>query len=133
MKILVVGSGGREHTLAWKFAASPLVTEVLVAPGNVGIAAEPKCRAIGISSDDIPGLRQFALDEKIHLTVVGPEAPLVAGLADVFQESGLKVFGPSGKAAALEGSKVFAKRLMKKYGIPSATYEEVDDFPAAAD
>jgi phosphoribosylamine---glycine ligase len=133
MKLLVVGSGGREHTLAWKFAASPLVTEVLCAPGNVGIAAESKCKVAGVSSDDIYGLRQLAIDEKVDLTVVGPEAPLVAGLADVFRESGLKVFGPSAKAAALEGSKVFTKRLMQKYGIPSAEFEVFDDFSSAAD
>ena len=115
MKVLLVGSGGREHTLAWKMAQSELVSEVLSAPGNVGIAGEPKCRIINISADDIGELRRFALEEKVDLTVVGPEAPLVNGLTDAFQEVGLKVFGPSAKAAQLEGSKVFTKKLLQKY------------------
>jgi len=132
MKILVVGSGGREHTLAWKFAQSDLVDEVLAAPGNVGIAGEPKCRCIPLSTDDATGLKKLALEEKVDLTVVGPEAPLVAGLADLFRDAGLKVFGPSAKAAQLEGSKVFTKRLMKKYRIPSAEFEVFDDFTAAS-
>jgi phosphoribosylamine---glycine ligase len=132
MKILIVGSGGREHTLAWKFAGSDLVREVLVAPGSVGIAAEPKCRVVSASAEDIDGLRRLALEEKIDLTVVGPEAPLVAGLVDEFQKSGLKVFGPTAAAARLEGSKVFTKRLMQKYGIPSADFEVFDDFTAAS-
>ena len=123
MKILVVGSGGREHTLAWKFAQSDLVDEVIAAPGNVGIVGEPKCRCVALSADDAAGLKKLALEEKIDLTVVGPEAPLVAGLADIFRDAGLRVFGPSAKAAQLEGSKVFTKRLMKKYRIPSADFE----------
>ncbi len=131
MNILIVGSGGREHTLAWKFACSDLVTKVIVAPGSVGIAAEPKCQAVPVSSEDIHGLKKLALDEKIDLTVVGPEAPLVAGLVDEFQRSGLKVFGPTASAARLEGSKVFTKRLMQNYGIPSADFEVFDDFAAA--
>jgi len=133
MKILIVGSGGREHALAWKTALSEQVEEVLVAPGNVGISLEPKCRMVPVSSDDITGLKELAVSEKVDLTVVGPEAPLVAGLADTFRESGLKVFGPSADAAQLEGSKVFTKRLMEKYGIPSADFEVFEDYaPAAA-
>lgn len=133
MKILVVGGGGREHTLAWKFAQSDLVDEILVAPGNVGIDAEPKCRTVPVSSEDLAGLRRLALDEKVDLTVVGPEAPLVAGLADEFRAVGLRVFGPSARGAQLEGSKVFTKLLMKKYGVPSADFEVFDDFSAACD
>ncbi len=132
MKILVIGSGGREHTLAWKMAQSDLVEEILAAPGNVGIAAEPKCRICDISSDDISGLMDLASREKIDLTVVGPEAPLVDGIADTFRAAGLRVFGPSKNAARLEGSKVFAKRLMQKYGVPSAEFEVFDDFQAAS-
>lgn len=132
MKILVVGSGGREHTLVWKIAQSDLVSEVLAAPGNVGIAAEPKCRLAGVSAEDLPGLRNLALAEKVDLTVVGPEAPLVAGLVDLFQKSGLKIFGPTAKAAQLEGSKVFTKNLMRKYEIPSANFAVFEDFSAAS-
>lgn len=131
MKILIIGSGGREHTLAWKAAQSGAVKEVLVAPGNVGIAAEPKCRLVNVSSDDINGLRQLALDEEVDLTIVGPEAPLVAGLTDVFQQTGLTVFGPSRAAAQLEGSKAFAKRLLAKYGIPTAGFRVFDEYDAA--
>jgi phosphoribosylamine---glycine ligase len=132
MKVLLVGSGGREHTLAWKMAQSELVSEVIAAPGNVGIAREPKCRIINISADDIGELRKFALEEKADLTVVGPEAPLVNGLTDAFQEVGLKVFGPSAKAAQLEGSKVFTKKLLQKYEIPSGDFEVFEDFGAAS-
>lgn len=131
MKILIVGSGGREHALAWKAAQSASVTEVLVAPGNVGIAQEPKCRLVNIASDDIEGLKQLALAEEVDLTIVGPEAPLVAGATDVFEQSGLKVFGPSKNAARLEGSKVFTKRLLAKYGVPTGQYEEFADYDAA--
>jgi phosphoribosylamine--glycine ligase len=133
MKILIVGSGGREHALAWMIARSELVEEVLVAPGNVGIAREPKCRLVDVSSDDIPALTKTALSEKIDLTVVGPEAPLVSGLTDTFQESGLKVFGPARAAARLEGSKVFTKRLLEKCGVPAAEFEVFDEYAPAAD
>jgi phosphoribosylamine---glycine ligase len=133
MKVLLVGSGGREHSLAWKMSLSPLVDEVLCAPGNVGISGEPKCRVISVASDDIDGLVKLALSEKIDLTVVGPEAPLVAGLSDRFQAERLRVFGPSARAALLEGSKVFAKRLFQKYGIPSADFESFDDLAKAKD
>lgn len=132
MKILIVGSGGREHTLAWKVAQSDLVKEVIVAPGNVGIAREPKCRVADVSSDNVPGLLNLAEAERVDLTVVGPEAPLVAGLADTFRATGLRVFGPSREAAQLEGSKVFTKRLLAKYEIPSADFEVFQDFDAAS-
>lgn len=132
MKILIVGSGGREHTLAWKIAQSDLVKEVVVAPGNVGIAMEAKCRLANVSAEDVPRLRELALEEKVDLTVVGPEAPLVAGMVDAFQAAGLKVFGPTGKAAQLEGSKVFTKRLLQKYEIPSGNFAVFDDFGDAS-
>ncbi len=132
MRVLVVGSGGREHALAWKIAQSDEVKEVLVAPGNVGIGSEPKCRVAAVSSDDIGGLTALARSEKVDLVVVGPEAPLVAGLADALRGAGLQVFGPSADAAMLEGSKVFAKRLMDKYEIPSGYFEVFDEYGAAA-
>jgi phosphoribosylamine--glycine ligase len=132
MKILIVGSGGREHTLAWKIAQSDMVEEVLVAPGNVGIAREPKCRLADVSSGDVSGLLHLAEAERVDLTVVGPEAPLVAGLTDAFHSEGLRVFGPSREAAQLEGSKVFTKRLLAKYAIPSADFEVFQDFEAAS-
>ncbi len=131
MKVLVVGSGGREHTLAWKIAQSSAVTEVIAAPGNVGIAKEPKCRLVNVLSENLTGLLELAKSENVDLTVVGPEAPLVAGLADAFHSAGLRVFGPSAKAAQLEGSKVFAKQIMSKYGIPTADFEIFDQYSAA--
>lgn len=132
MKILLVGSGGREHALAWKMAQSDLVSELLVAPGNIGITREPKCRTAPVPSDDVSGLLELARNEKVDLTVVGPEAPLVEGLTDVFVKSGLRVFGPSAAAALLEGSKVFSKDLMKKYKIPTADYETFEDYDLAS-
>ncbi len=131
MKILLVGSGGREHSLAWKMAQSDSVSELIAAPGNIGIAGEPKCRTIRVSSDDVEGLVELARVEKPDLTVVGPEVPLVAGLTDVFIKNGLRVFGPSAAAALLEGSKVFSKELMKKYSIPSADFETFNDYDHA--
>ncbi|MDZ4350902.1 MAG: phosphoribosylamine--glycine ligase [Xanthomonadaceae bacterium] len=122
MKLLVIGSGGREHALAWKLAQSPRVREVLVAPGNAGTAREPKCRNVEIASDDIDTLLSLAIGEGVALTVVGPEGPLVAGLVDRFREEGLRVFGPSAAAARLEGSKAFAKDFLARHGIPSASY-----------
>ncbi|MHB8205051.1 MAG: phosphoribosylamine--glycine ligase [Desulfomonilaceae bacterium] len=127
MKILLVGSGGREHALAWKMAQSDMVRELIAAPGNLGIAGEPKCRVMRVSSDDVQGLLELARIEKPDLTVVGPEAPLVAGLTDLFVKNGLRVFGPSSAAALLEGSKVFSKELMRKFGIPSADFEIFSD------
>lgn len=125
MKILIIGSGGREHALAWKIAQSPKVTELFCAPGNPGTAQ--LATNLDIPADDLDGLLQFALDQSIDLTVVGPEQPLVLGLADSFQEKGLKVFGPSAKAAQLEGSKAFSKDLMQKYDIPTAAYAAFDN------
>ncbi len=121
MKVLVVGSGAREHALCWKIAQSPLLTKLYAAPGNAGISKVASC--VSIKSDDIPGLLAFAKNETIDLTVVGPEVPLVAGIVDEFQREGLKVFGPNQAAARLEGSKAFSKVQMSKFNIPTADYE----------
>src|SRR5262245_253427 len=120
MKVLVVGQGGREHTLVWKLKQSPSVTEVYCAPGNAGTALD--CKNVDIKATDIPRLVKFAQTEKIDLTVVGPEAPLVAGIVDEFLKAGLRVFGPSKKAAELEGSKKFCKELIKKANVPTADF-----------
>jgi len=124
MRVLVVGGGGREHALAWKIAQSPLVKKVYCAPGNAGTANVAE--NIEIPADNVNALLQFATVTGIGLTVVGPEQPLVKGIVDSFEESGLRVFGPSQRAAEIEGSKVFCKDLMKKYGIPTARYESFD-------
>jgi len=120
VKVLVVGSGGREHTLSWKLAQSPRVTELLAAPGNPGIARHARC--LSIKDRDVEALREAALRERVDLTVVGPELPLSLGLADRFRERGLAVFGPSQAAARLESSKAFAKDLMARHGIPTARF-----------
>ena len=122
MKILIVGGGGREHALAWKAAESRRVERVYVAPGNAGTAREPKVKNIAIGAEDIAALTDFAKKERIGLAIIGPEAPLVAGIVDAFQDAGLDCFGPSAAAAMLEGSKVFAKDFLKKYHIPTAAY-----------
>jgi phosphoribosylamine--glycine ligase len=120
VKVLVVGGGGREHALAWKCAAAARVSEVLVAPGNGGTAAEPRVRNVGIAAEDIASLVQLARAERVDLTIVGPEAPLVAGIVDVFVSAGLSCFGPRRDAARLEGSKAFAKEFLRRHGIPTA-------------
>src|SRR5260221_9448939 len=120
MKLLVIGSGGREHALAWKLAQSPRVQKVFVAPGNGGTAVENGLENVAISA--IPELLAFAKKEGIHLTVVGPEAPLAAGVVDSFAEAGLRIFGPRRAAAQLEASKDFAKAFMLRHGIPTARY-----------
>lgn len=125
MKVLVVGGGGREHTLVWKLKKSPRVDKIYCAPGNGGIAQDAEC--ISIAAEDIKGLAEFAEREKIDLTVVGPEAPLVAGIGDLFSSRGLKLFGPRGKAALLEGSKVFAKQVMSKYSVATAAFAVFQD------
>lgn len=122
MKVLIIGGGGREHALAWKCASSARVTEVLVAPGNAGTATEPKVRNVNIGAEDIPGLVALARSERIDLTIVGPEAPLVAGVVDEFIKAGLKCFGPQGAAAQLEGSKAFTKEFLRRHAIPTASY-----------
>ena len=131
MNVLVVGQGGREHALAWKLSQSPKVTEVFCAPGNAGTAND--VTNIDISSDDIPGLLKFAQEHEIGLTVVGPEAPLVAGIVDEFEAAGLKVFGPSGEAAQLEGSKAFCKEVMRAAKVPTADYRAFSDAQSALD
>ena len=125
MKVLVVGSGGREHTLVWKIAQSKKVEKIFCAPGNAGTAENAE--NVEIKADDIQGLKKFAKENKIDLTVVGPEIPLVDGIVDEFEASGLKIFGPAKKAAMLEGSKVFSKEFMLKYGIPTASARIFDD------
>ena len=122
MKVLVVGGGGREHALAWRLSQSPRVSKVYVAPGNGGTAIEPKIENLSIKDTDIDSLKEFALREKIDLTVVGPEAPLVDGIVDTFQAAGLQIFGPSAKAAQLEGSKAFSKDFLARHKIPTAAY-----------
>jgi phosphoribosylamine--glycine ligase len=126
MKLLIIGGGGREHALAWKCAQSPRVEQVLVAPGNAGTAQEPKVRNADVAATDIPRLVQLALDEAVHLTIVGPESPLVAGVVDAFQARGLRCFGPSRLAARLEGSKAFAKEFLQRHHIPTAAYRNFD-------
>jgi len=131
MKILVIGSGGREHALAWKLAQSPRVSEVIVAPGNAGSATEGKCRNVTIKVNDIDGLLKLAQDEAVGLTVVGPEVPLVLGVVDRFREAGLRIFGPTAAAAQLEGSKAFAKDFLARHGIPTAYYAVHTEVDAA--
>jgi phosphoribosylamine---glycine ligase len=122
VKVLVIGNGGREHALAWKFAQSPRVSEVLVAPGNAGTATEAKCRNLPVAAMDIAGLVALARTERVALTVVGPEGPLVAGIVDAFVAAGLACFGPKRLAARLEGSKQFTKEFLTRHGIPTARY-----------
>ena len=125
MKILVIGSGGREHALVWKISQSLLVQKIYCAPGNGGIGKQAEC--VDIKADDIDGLKNFALSKAIDLTVVGPEVALVKGIVDEFEKVGLKIFGPNKKASQLEGSKVFSKELMKKYQIPTAEFRVFED------
>ena len=129
MKILVVGSGGREHALAWKLAQSNRIQTVLVAPGNGGTALDARMKNIAIT--DPTALADFAQQEQITLTVVGPEAPLAAGIVDIFRERGMKIFGPTRKAAQLESSKDFAKTFMERHGIPTARYQTFSEADAA--
>ncbi|PIY05489.1 MAG: phosphoribosylamine--glycine ligase, partial [Gallionellales bacterium CG_4_10_14_3_um_filter_54_96] len=129
MKILVIGSGGREHALAWRLAQAPRVQKVYVAPGNAGTALEEGVENVALSS--VEELLAFAQSEGIHLTVVGPEAPLSKGVVDTFRRAGLKIFGPTRAAAQLESSKDFAKAFMVRHGIPTAFYETFSDAAAA--
>lgn len=122
MKVLIVGSGGREHALAWKCAQSPKVSEVLVAPGNGGTANEARVRNVNVGSEDVAGLVALAKAERVGLTIIGPEAPLVIGVVDAFAAAGLRCFGPRQAAAQLEGSKAFTKEFLKRHGIPTAAY-----------
>jgi len=129
MKILVIGKGGREHALVWKLAKSSLVTDVFCAPGNAGTSLDGQ--NLDINANDVARLLKFARAERVDLTVVGPEAPLVAGMVDAFEDAGLLVFGPTSKAAELEGSKAFAKDFMRLANVPTADYAVFDDATAA--
>jgi phosphoribosylamine--glycine ligase len=129
VKLLVIGGGGREHALAWKLAASPRVQKVFVAPGNAGTACEPGVENLRLT--DLPALADFAAAERIQLTVVGPEAPLAAGVVDLFRARGLRIFGPTRAAAQLESSKDYAKRFLVRHGIPTAPYATFSDAGAA--
>ena len=131
MKILVIGGGGREHALAWKLAQSPKVQTIYVAPGNGGTARDK--RLVNVPITDVKALREWAQAERIELTVVGPEAPLAAGVVDEFRAHGLRIFGPTQAAAQLESSKAFSKAFMKRHGIPTAEYETFSDAQAAHD
>jgi len=133
MNILVIGSGGREHALAWKLAQSPQADKIFVAPGNAGTAREPGLENVLIGVDDIAGLVDFARDHAVGLTIVGPEAPLVAGAVDAFQQAGLTCFGPSRGAAQLEGSKAFTKHFLTRHAIPTAAYGSFTDLDQALD
>ncbi|MEO8207141.1 MAG: phosphoribosylamine--glycine ligase, partial [Chthoniobacterales bacterium] len=125
MKVLIIGSGGREHALAWKIKQSPRVEEVLCVPGNGGTAGF--CRNVDLPISDIEGLANLAEKENVGLTVVGPDDALAAGIVDIFQARGLKIFGPVAAAAKLESSKIFAKQFMRKHGIPTARSREFTD------
>jgi len=131
MKVLIVGGGGREHALAWKFAQSERVNKVYVAPGNGGTEIMRKGCNVDIAVDDIEALKAFAIKENVDMTVVGPEVSLVAGIVDAFRADNLKIFGPDANAARLEGSKSFSKRFMDKYGIPTASFRVFTDFEEA--
>ena len=131
MNILIIGSGGREHALAWKCAQSPRVDEVLVAPGNAGTARESKVRNVPVASDDIEALARLAQTENVSLTIVGPEAPLVAGVVDRFNALGLPCFGPTAAAAQLEGSKAFTKDFLARHKIPTADYQNFSELEPA--
>jgi phosphoribosylamine--glycine ligase len=122
VKVLIVGAGGREHALAWKCAQSPRVTEVLVAPGNAGTATEPRMRNVAVAADDVAGLVALAAAERVDLTIIGPEAPLVLGVVDAFEAAGLRCFGPRRAPSQLEGSKAFTKEFLRRHGIPTAGY-----------
>ncbi len=131
MKVLVIGSGGREHALAWKAAQSAQVTQVFVAPGNAGTAIEPKLENVALDVLDFDGLVTFAKDNQVEMTIVGPEAPLVDGVVDRFQKEGLAIFGPSAGAAQLEGSKAFTKDFLARQKIPTAEYQNFTEIEPA--
>ena len=131
MKVLIIGGGGREHALAWKAAQSANVSQVFVAPGNAGTALEPNLTNVDLSATDIPGLLAFAKQQQIGLTIVGPEAPLVAGVVDAFSAENLTIFGPTAAAAQLEGSKAFSKDFLARQNIPSAEYQNFTEVAPA--
>ncbi|MCB1612321.1 MAG: phosphoribosylamine--glycine ligase, partial [Xanthomonadales bacterium] len=131
MKILVVGSGGREHALAWRIRQSPRVREILVAPGNAGTALEPGMRNMPVAANDIEGLVALARREAVDLTVIGPEGPLSLGVVDAFQAAGLRCFGPTRAAAQLESSKAFTKHFLARHAIPTAAYAVFTELDSA--
>ena len=131
MNVLIIGSGGREHALAWKLAQSVQVSQVIVAPGNPGTALTAKCSNVGIGAEDIPTLLAFAQQHQIELTVVGPEVPLAMGIVDAFQRAGLKIFGPTQAAAQLEYSKAFSKQMMRECGVPTADFAVFTELQSA--
>ena len=137
MKLLLIGSGGREHALVWKLAQSPHITQMWCASGNAGIGKErlsrtgEMVRCVYIGAEDLPGLATFALEEKVDLTVVGPDAPLALGIVDLFESRGLRIWGPSQKAAQFESSKAFSQDFMEKHGIPTAQSGTFDNPEAA--
>ena len=131
MQILVIGSGGREHALAWKSAQDESVSNVFVCPGNAGTALEDKITNVSIDADDFLAIENFCVRESIKLVIIGPEQPLVMGMTDYLQGKGINTFGPSQAAAQLEGSKTFSKDFFIKYGIPTAAYASFDDFGSA--
>jgi phosphoribosylamine--glycine ligase len=131
MKILVIGSGGREHALVWKLAQSPRATQIWCAPGNGGIAAEPRVQCVDLAAENLPALREFATANRVDLTVVGPDNPLALGIVDLFQKHGLRIWGPNQKAAQFESSKAFSQAFMEKYGIPTARSQTFADAAAA--
>lgn len=131
MQVLLIGNGGREHALAWKLVQSPQVEQLFVAPGNSGAARLPNTTTVAIAADDLPALCEFARTHSIDLTIVGPEAPLVAGIVDLFQANGLRIFGPDRAAAQLEGSKAFSKTFMQRHRIPTGQAAIFDDFDDA--
>ena len=130
LKVLVIGGGGREHALVWKLAQSPQVSRLFCAPGNAGIAKLAECVPLAITDSD--GLLQFAVENGIDLTVVGPEVPLIAGIVDQFEQRGLRIFGPAREPAQLEGSKAYAKGLMLRYNIPTAYFAAFTSYEAAS-
>ena len=131
MKVLVIGSGGREHALVWKLAQSDLSEKIFVAPGNAGTADEPKTENVDLSAEDLEGLLAFAKNKEIDITIVGPEAPLVLGLIDLFEKNNLLCLGPNKLAAKMEGSKIFMKDVLKRGNIPTAKYEVFTDSESA--
>ncbi len=131
MNILIIGGGGREHALAWKVAQSPKVEKVFVAPGNAGTAHEPKCENVAVQAEDVDGLLKFAQQNKVELTIVGPETPLVLGVVDSFKAAGRRCFGPTKAAAQLEGSKAFTKDFLARHKIPTAAHGNFTDVAAA--
>jgi len=129
MKVLVVGGGGREHALVWKLSQSDGIKSIYAAPGNAGISSLATC--VDIKTEDITAIAKFAVSEKVDLVAVGPEIPLCMGIVDLLEETGIPVFGPSTRASMIEGSKIFSKRIMRKYNIPTAEFEDFDDFDEA--